>query len=191
MSVYSNCTVCGSEGFNTRTHGGDICDECLDYWTRGEEECEECGGQGFVMPGDNCPDCSGSGVEKGLPGYIAHKVDNNYELTQRERQLVKKYEYSAEGEIMTVELIPKSDIFEIGVANGTWFTMVNTSEIKELISEQKFNDPINVDAETALKCAEALENWNPPEGWFSKDKESVGKEMLLEFFKFCGGFETR
>ena len=92
---------------------------------------------------------------------------------------------------MSVELEPKGDAYEIGLANGTWYTLVNTSGIKDLIGEQKFNDPIHVDAETALKCADVLENWIPPEGWFSKGKEHEGKEMMVEFFKTCNGFETR
>ena len=92
---------------------------------------------------------------------------------------------------MSVELEPKGAAYEIGLANGTWFTMVNTSDIKELIGEQKFTDPVYVDAKTALKCADALENWTPPEGWFSKGKEHEGKKMMIEFFKTCDGFETR
>ncbi len=92
---------------------------------------------------------------------------------------------------MSVELEPKGDAYEIGLANGTWYTMVNTSGIKDLIGEQRFTDPVHVDAETALKCAEALEDWTPPEGWFSKGKEGEGKEMMLEFFKTCDGFKTR
>ena len=92
---------------------------------------------------------------------------------------------------MTVELIPKADTHEIGLANETWFTMVNTSNIKRLIGEQKFNDPIHVDAEVSLKCSDALQDWIPPVGWFRKGREYSGKEMLIEFFRTCGGFQTR
>ncbi|MGI9278228.1 MAG: hypothetical protein ACR2PX_01155 [Endozoicomonas sp.] len=96
MSVYGKCTVCRFEGFNDRTEGGSVCEDCRDYWLFGEDNCDECGGHGLVMPGDECPDCDGSGVEKELPGYIAFKVDFGYDLTPKEKALVKKYEYVAD-----------------------------------------------------------------------------------------------
>lgn len=94
---------------------------------------------------------------------------------------------------MTVELDPKSsdkESFSMGVANQTFFDLVNTSELCEHIGRQRTNDPVDVDEKTALLFAEILRNWTPPAGWFSGIGEVEGKQMFIEFFETCGGFTT-
>jgi hypothetical protein len=92
---------------------------------------------------------------------------------------------------MSVEFEPVSkSAFEFGVSNKTWFSLVNTSEIATLIGEQGFNDPLVIGKDVAIKCAEAVKAWTPPEGWFMAKKELEGKQMFIEFFVNCGGFKT-
>ena len=97
MSLYGTCVVCSYEGFLNESirlsenRAGDVCDDCSDYWLRGEEKCEECDGHGLVMSGDDCPDCDGSGVETCLPGYIEHKIKKGRELSPEEKKLTIEY----------------------------------------------------------------------------------------------------
>lgn len=91
---------------------------------------------------------------------------------------------------MSVEIEPLNEnCFSMGLSNGTWFTICNGPLI-DIVGEQRTNDPMNVGAEDAHKCAHALENWIPPTGWFSEGKEQEGKAMLINFFYDSGGFTT-
>ena len=70
MSIYGKCTVCGQEDFNERIKGGDVCDDCRDYWLFGEERCDECNGHGSIYELDDCSLCDGKGYLKDKPGYL-------------------------------------------------------------------------------------------------------------------------
>lgn len=89
---------------------------------------------------------------------------------------------------MSIELRAKSDFPEVGISNGTWLKMLLTTEIKDIIGKHVTNDLLTVDADSAKKCADALEDWTPPEGWFMLGHEEKGKLIMIEFFKQCEGF---
>jgi hypothetical protein len=90
---------------------------------------------------------------------------------------------------MSVQLTPKNKhCHDIDVASGTWFTLVSESDVTGIIGPQSTHDLGDVDNETALKIANVLESWNPPNGWFIAEAEEEGKEMFLDFFRNCGGF---
>lgn len=92
---------------------------------------------------------------------------------------------------MTVEFNPKSkSCYCFSVPNGTWFHLLKTSIIKEILNNTPLtNDPIYATKQQAIKCAEAVKNWQPTEFWFGSDPEK-GKQMFIEFFERCNGFET-
>ena len=92
---------------------------------------------------------------------------------------------------MSVELVPKAEsgCFDIGLANGTWFALCD-GPLKTIIGQQHTNDPIDVDAVDADLCGDALDQWEPPDDWFSPGKEAEGKAMMIAFFKTCKGFTT-
>ena len=92
---------------------------------------------------------------------------------------------------MTVELEPKGkESFSMGVANGTWFALVNTSDIKELIGKQYTNEPVDVDAATAKKMAVAIADWQPAADWVNGITHHRMKMEFIEFFNSCEGFTT-
>lgn len=91
---------------------------------------------------------------------------------------------------MSVELLPKNDeCYQFGVANGTWFALCN-GPLKDFLGEQHTNDEMDIDGITAGLCADRLDLWEPPEGWFSPGREREGKKMFQEFFRECDGFTT-
>lgn len=92
---------------------------------------------------------------------------------------------------MTVEFEPKGkDSFFMSVPNGTWFALVNTSEIKELIGKQYTNDPVDVDAPTAKKMAAIIAGWQPAADWVNGISHDQMKEQFIEFFNASEGFTT-
>lgn len=93
---------------------------------------------------------------------------------------------------MTVELNPKCNhCFLIGVANETFFSMVNDSGMSDVIGEQKTNDPITVTSDQAMKCREKLRAWTPPNEWGGGFQPEKMKKLFDEFFTRCDGFSTR
>ena len=93
---------------------------------------------------------------------------------------------------MAVEIVPVNKrAGEIGVANGTWHHLIETTEIGEILGVRaRPNDPIHATEEQAIACAKAIQTWVPQSGWFMTDKEHEGKEMFIDFFLDCGGFKT-
>ena len=79
----------------------------------------------------------------------------------------------------------------MGVSNGTFFEMVNTSAMIDIIGSQNTNDPVDVNSADAKKCKTALSNWEPPGDWGAGLRPEKMKEYFLEFFARCDGFTTR
>lgn len=94
---------------------------------------------------------------------------------------------------MTVELQPNNEkCYEVGLANKTFFVMVNESGMDQIIGKQHSNDPIEVNAENSLQLASVLDKWDAPKDWGSLNGVPGGiKEILVRFLKDCGGFTTR
>ena len=93
---------------------------------------------------------------------------------------------------MSIELIPKCEhCHQMGVSNGTFFEMVNTSAMIDIIGSQNTNDPVDVNSADAKKCKTALSNWEPPGDWGAGLRPEKMKEYFLEFFARCDGFTTR
>lgn len=92
---------------------------------------------------------------------------------------------------MTVEFIPRSKhCFGFGIANETWFHLLKTSKIREILNNPPLsNDPIRATKKQALACAEAIKNRQPIEFRFSNDIEKI-KLMFIDFFEKCNGFST-
>lgn len=91
---------------------------------------------------------------------------------------------------MSVELKPKGNCFCFGVANGTWFTLLEKAGLGTVLPALKTNDPITATRKQAMQCAELVEKWTPPADWYCRDREQEGKAMFVEFFRKCGGFTT-
>lgn len=64
---------------------------------------------------------------------------------------------------MAVEFKLKSkDCFCFGVANSTWFHLLNASKIKEILKNLPLtNDQIKATKKQALACAEVMKDWQP------------------------------
>lgn len=93
---------------------------------------------------------------------------------------------------MTVELIPKCDhAFFMGVANATFYEMVNSTAMVDVIGVQNTNDPIDVSNDDAMECKKILSEWFPPEEWGGGFRSETMKSHFMEFFGRCGGFTTR
>lgn len=92
---------------------------------------------------------------------------------------------------MTVEFEPKNkECFCFGVANSTWFHLLKTSKIRDILKNAPLtNDPIKATKKQALACADVMKDWQPTEFWFS-DKPEKGKQMFIDFFEQCNGFST-
>ena len=91
---------------------------------------------------------------------------------------------------MTVSLIPKNKTCSsVDLANQTWFTLC-AGPLVELTGVALTNDPIGLNAEESMSCAKALSQWEPKKDWFMPGDEEIGKQLLIEFFVDCGGFET-
>ena len=92
---------------------------------------------------------------------------------------------------MSVELTPNCDDCPcMGVANKTFYDMVNGSGMSEVIGRQQTNDPIEVSADEALRCKELLLAWSPPDGWGSGISAPTIRRYFLDFFTCCDGFTT-
>ena len=92
---------------------------------------------------------------------------------------------------MTVELVPNCNHCpEIGVANNTFFVMVNTSGMADIIGKQTANDPLIVSNEDSLLLLHKLKKWNPPEDWGGGFRPEKMKSLFVEFFRRCDGFTT-
>ncbi|KFK91712.1 MULTISPECIES: hypothetical protein [unclassified Serratia (in: enterobacteria)] len=93
---------------------------------------------------------------------------------------------------MTVEIEDKGgNCGSIGMANGTWFTLLDIPGVDALFNTQKTNDPIDCTRSKARKFANLIEAWTPPDHWFSGLTKAEGKAMLIEFLRHCKGFRTR
>ena len=92
---------------------------------------------------------------------------------------------------MTVEIVPKNkEMYGVEIANGTWFTMVNASDIKNVIGRQQTNDPVLATKKQTEQIAEKLKDWEIPKGWGEPYGGKELKSDLIEFFERCNGFET-
>ena len=92
---------------------------------------------------------------------------------------------------MTVELIPNCDhCHQMGVANKTFFDMVNMSGMDKIIGSQTTNDEVNVSNHDALLLLDKLKKWSPPEGWGRGVGGQEMKEYFIDFFRRCDGFRT-
>lgn len=92
---------------------------------------------------------------------------------------------------MSVELVPKNEEAGcMGVANGTWFYLLDNTEIGNIVNPQHTNDEIKASADDAEKCLEAIKKFIPPDGWGMTGKEEEMKNYFIDFFSSCGGFTT-
>ena len=93
---------------------------------------------------------------------------------------------------MTVELIPNCvHAPQMGVANKTFFTMVNSSGMDSIIGKQSTNDELVVNGKDSLLMLQKIKNWNPPKNWGGGLEPGEMKEYFIDFFRRCDGFTTR
>ena len=94
---------------------------------------------------------------------------------------------------MSVELIPNCrHCHQLGVAIGTFRRMIFDSGIADYLGIKVLtNDPVNATDGQAIKCAELLQSWTPPEDFGGGVRPGRMKEYFLEFFRRCDGFTTR
>lgn len=74
--------------------------------------------------------------------------------------------------------------FEIGLTDMTWWDLSHGTAIHKILKKKNHN----FTEKQALKCAQALNNWEPPKHWYKLNKEQEAKQMLLDFFNSCKGF---
>ncbi|EHP6947009.1 MULTISPECIES: hypothetical protein [unclassified Citrobacter] len=92
---------------------------------------------------------------------------------------------------MTVEIEDKGgNCGSIGMANGTWFTILDIPGVENLFNTRKTNDPIDCTRSKARKLADLIEAWEPPDHWFTGIRKAEGKELLIAFLRNCKGFRT-
>ncbi|MBE8614954.1 hypothetical protein CYG68_21840, partial [Morganella morganii] len=69
---------------------------------------------------------------------------------------------------MTVEIEDKGGNWgTIGMANITWFAILDIPGVENLFNTRKTNDPIDCTRSKARKLAELIEAWEPPDNWFN------------------------
>lgn len=94
---------------------------------------------------------------------------------------------------MSVELVDKrlsgQRIPGLGLANRTWFAVLDIPGMEKLVNQQHTNDPLNVTAAKAKKMADIVEKWTPPDGW-SGDMATEMKGYIVEFLRGCNGFRS-
>ena len=95
---------------------------------------------------------------------------------------------------MSVEFEPNAkgdDCFCFGVSNGTWFWLLNNTDIGGIICQDNTNDPIDASEEHALLCADIMRDIELPDNWSG---ETMGSEKMrqifIDFFETCEGFTT-
>ena len=94
---------------------------------------------------------------------------------------------------MSVELKDKrrsgQRIPGLGLANGTWFTVLDIPGMEQLVNQQHTNDPLDVTPAKAKNMADLVEKWTPPEGW-AGDMAAEMKGYIVEFLRGCNGFRS-
>lgn len=97
---------------------------------------------------------------------------------------------------MTVELIDKRRSGGqpgVGIANGTWFAILDLPGMEMLVDQQHTNDPLNVTPSKAKKMAAIVSDWQPPQTWGNdnvKVRNSL-KATIIAFLLNCNGFRSR
>ncbi len=94
---------------------------------------------------------------------------------------------------MSVELVAKnSDVLGLGVSNETWFHLLKQTDIGNVCGRVLTNDPLDVSAEEALACADAMKSFSPPPGWglMGENGDEKLRRFFIEFFTTCNGFTT-
>lgn len=77
----------------------------------------------------------------------------------------------------------------LGMANGTWFAVLDIPGMEKIVDQQHTNDPLDVTPAKAKKMADIVETWTPPEGW-SGDMAEKMKGYIVEFLRGCNGFRS-
>ena len=95
---------------------------------------------------------------------------------------------------MSVEFEPKAkseDCFCFGVSNGTWFWLLNNTDIGGIVSQINTNDPIDASEEDAMLCADIMRDIELPETWAGEVIPSEKmRQTFIDFFDSCQGFTT-
>lgn len=96
---------------------------------------------------------------------------------------------------MTVEIFDRrrkdKAVAELGLANGTWFAVLEIEGMSDLINTQHTNDPLEVSPAVAKKMAVLIAGWKPPRGWGGRIGHANMKLWIIEFLLTCNGFRTR
>lgn len=94
---------------------------------------------------------------------------------------------------MTVELVDKrrkgQRIPGLGMANATWFSVLDIPGMEKLVNQQHTNDPLDITPAKAKKMADLVDAWIPHEGW-SGDMAKKMKGYIVEFLRECNGFRS-
>jgi hypothetical protein len=95
---------------------------------------------------------------------------------------------------MSVEFEPKEQgdaSFCFGVSNGTWFWLLNNTDIGGIICQENTNDPIDASEEDALLCADIMRDIELPDTWAGEVIPSEKmRQTFINFFESCEGFIT-
>lgn len=92
---------------------------------------------------------------------------------------------------MTVEFVPNNQkCIEMGISNGTWFWLLDNTDIGKLVNSNHTNDIINADQEISLKCAKIMKDTTFPDTWGIGIGSSKLQSYFIEFFETCEGFTT-
>ncbi|ELY6326595.1 hypothetical protein [Cronobacter malonaticus] len=94
---------------------------------------------------------------------------------------------------MSVELVDKrrpcERIAGLGMANGTWFAVLDIPGMEKLVNQRHTNDPLDVTPAKAKKMAALVEAWMPPDEWSGNEPEKM-KAYIVEFLRDCNGFRS-
>lgn len=77
----------------------------------------------------------------------------------------------------------------LGLANGTWFAVLDIPGMEKLVNQQHTNDALDVTAAKAKKMADLVEAWTPPVDWSGSMAQEM-KSYIVEFLRECNGFRS-
>lgn len=89
---------------------------------------------------------------------------------------------------MPQQLTPKNkNIQPLALPSAAVNTLINGPLKAVIPAGFALNKGASLTATQADECAQVLERWTPPAGWYQSGKEYAGLCLFMDFFRRCSG----